>query len=214
MRGYQLKGLEWLLYMFDNGMSPILGDEMGLGKTMQSIAFIAALKEREVAAAAAGDGTATIAESAATSPYLVVAPLSVLSGWMREFRRWCPSLRVIRLHSNDKKEREKMKRRMLDEMHTYDVVLTTYEYLLAKDLKYATSSAIYWKLLVLDEGHRVKCPTSQISQAVKRMRAECTLLLTGTPLQNNLTELWALLNVLYPNVFTTSEPFDDAFRLS
>jgi SWI/SNF-related matrix-associated actin-dependent regulator of chromatin subfamily A member 5 len=94
MREYQLEGLQWLVSMHDRGLSGILGDEMGLGKTLQTISFLAHLKfERGVG-----------------GPHLVVVPLSVLSSWLNELRRWCPALRVVRLHAADFDERKRLRR--------------------------------------------------------------------------------------------------------
>jgi len=199
MRSYQLKGLEWLLHMFDNGLSPILGDEMGLGKTLQTISFLAALKERNIG-----------------GPHLVVVPLSVMSSWLGEFRKWCPTLRVVRIHTTDRAERERIRKEVLGDIRNYDVALTTYEYLLVPEMRHALYSRVTWRCVVLDEGHKVKNESSLVSQAVRKLKAECVVLLTGTPLQNNLTELWAVLNFLYPRVFDEKAKvkFANAFELS
>lgn len=95
----------------------------------------------------------------------------------------------------------------------YDIIVTTYEMSSASNLQ-SLWSRQHFNLVVLDEGHRIKCSTTLISQAVRRLHAECRIILTGTPLANNLTELWALLNFLEPEVFSTSQPFDDAFDLT
>ena len=199
MRSYQLKGLEWLLYMFDRGLSPILGDEMGLGKTLQTISFLAALKERNTG-----------------GPHLVVVPLSVMSSWLGEFRKWCPSLRVVRIHTTDREERERLRKEVLSDIRSYDVALTTYEYLLVPEMHHALYSRVVWRCVVLDEGHKVKNENSLVSQAVRKLKTECVVLLTGTPLQNNLVELWAVLNFLYPRVFDDKAraKFSNAFELS
>jgi SWI/SNF-related matrix-associated actin-dependent regulator of chromatin subfamily A member 5 len=163
MRSYQLKGLEWLLHMFDQGMSPILGDEMGLGKTLQTISFLAALKERNIG-----------------GPHLVVVPLSVMSSWLGEFRKWCPSLRVVRIHTTDRAERERLRKDVLSDIRSYDVALTTYEYLLVPEMRHALYSRVTWRCVVLDEGHKVKNENSLVSQAVRKLKTECVVLLTGT----------------------------------
>jgi len=176
LRYYQLAGLEWLMYMYDNGMSPILGDEMGLGKTLQTISFLAMLKETR----------------GIHGPHLIIVPLSVIASWMQEFRKWCPTLRVVRVHSSDKKERERMRKMMTNDVNAFDVILTTYDYLTAKDMKSTLLSRIHWRVLVFDEGHRLKNPESQLTIAARHIKSQCTLLLTGTPLQNNLTELYVV----------------------
>ncbi|EOD41894.1 hypothetical protein EMIHUDRAFT_60956 [Emiliania huxleyi CCMP1516] len=166
------------------GLSPILGDEMGLGKTLQTIAVIAHLKFG-------------LKQPGAS---LVVCPLSVLSTWCAELKRWCPSLRTIKLHSSDVAERERLKTQIGETIGEYDVVVTTYE-------------MVHWRLLVLDEGHVLKNVETEIAQTVRKMHFVSALLLTGTPLQNNLTELWALLNLLYPDTFPEAAVFDEGFNL-
>eukprot|EP00941_MAST-03F_sp_MAST-3F-sp1_P000145 g145.t1 len=200
MRPYQLKGLEWMLHMFDCGMHPILGDEMGLGKTLQTISLLSALKH----------------ERKLPGINLIVVPLSVISSWLSEFRKWCPTLRIMRFHATDATERERLKRELLTNPENLDVVLTTYETVKSKDMIRVFSGGIVWLSLVLDEAHRVKNEGSQISQALVKVHARVKVLLTGTPIQNNLHELWALLYFLYPNVFPreSASLFDHAFDLN
>lgn len=111
MRAYQVQGLNWLANLYQNGISGILADEMGLGKTLQTIAVIAHLKFG-------------LKQPGAS---LVVCPLSVLSTWCAELKRWCPSLRTIKLHSSDVAERERLKTQIGETIGEYDVVVTTYE---------------------------------------------------------------------------------------
>ena len=107
-----------------------------------------------------------------------------------------------------------MRKMLMNDVDAFDVVLTTYDYLTAKDMKSTLTSRVHWRVLVFDEGHRLKNPESQLTIAARNIKSQCTLLLTGTPLQNNLTELYALLNLLYPTIFIDSGPFDDAFQLN
>jgi len=197
MRQYQLKGLEWMLYMYDNNTNMILGDEMGLGKTLQTISILAALKERGV-----------------EGPHLVIVPLSVISSWMNEFRKWCPTMRVVRLHSADRAERERLRKSISEDLGTYDVILTTYDLVKVPEMKMSIANRVSWRMVVLDEGHRVKNHESIISKTVKKINSEIILLLTGTPLQNNLRELWALLYYLHPETFVDMTPFESAFELN
>ena len=199
MRDYQLVGLDWMADCCErHGLSPILGDEMGLGKTLQTISVIAHMAHARKLPGAA----------------LVVCPLSVLSTWCAELKRWAPSLRAIKLHSSDPAERERLRTRLFEEVGSYDVVVTTYEMVKSPALRSIIVQKVHWRLLVLDEGHVLKNHETEISQTVRKMHFVHALLLTGTPLQNNLTELWALLNLLYPEVFTTTEVFDEAFNIS
>ena len=132
---------------------------------------------------------------------------------MIELRRFCPSLRAVKLHSSDQEERKRLMQTLAHQTGDVDVVVTTYE--MAKSPETArTLSLSWWRYLVIDEGHVIKNDASLISQSVRRIHFAHALLLTGTPLQNNLHELWSLLNFLYPDVFPKSEAFDTAFELN
>ncbi|MCJ1433349.1 hypothetical protein MMC27_002709 [Xylographa pallens] len=240
MKPYQLAGLSFLVYLQRNGLSGILGDEMGLGKTLQTLSLIQYLKENRVLANANDE----------SRPSLVVCPLSVLSSWMAECRRWTPGLKVIRFHGPIN-ERNRLKRVATGEEDMYgnhtrsaimkknqrltaagktiidleaedesedlggvDLVVTTYETFSAEESWF--KRVFVWKYVVLDEGHKIKNDLSQVSTALQGLGAEFRLILTGTPLQNNMMELWALLHWLYPEIFTdkTSELFKNSFDLS
>ena len=199
LRDYQLQSLDYLADRHERcGFVPsILGDEMGLGKTLQTIAYLAWLKfEKKLEGAS-----------------LVLCPLSVLSTWTAELKRWCPELRVLRLHSSDVGEREKLRKRVVDDCGSYDVVVTTYEMAKNASLRTALVQKVVWRVLVLDEGHVVKNVDTEIAQTVRKMHFCTVLLLTGTPLQNNLVELWALLNFLHPEALPDRTPFDKAYNL-
>ncbi|KAK5735455.1 hypothetical protein LTR17_008153 [Elasticomyces elasticus] len=204
LKPYQLTGLSFLVHMYSNGMSPILGDEMGLGKTLQTLALFQWLKENEPDAV----GTEV-------RPHLVVCPLSVLSSWMAETRKWTPELKVVRFHG-PVKERERIKKELAlaHDSKAIGVVVTTYETFKAESQWF--KRAFVWRYCVLDEGHKIKNDKSDIALALQSLRAEHRLLLTGTPLQNNLKEMWALLHWLIPEVFTddTQHSFRQAFNLT
>ena len=251
MKPYQLKGLSFLVYLQRNGLSGILGDEMGLGKTLQTISLIQYLKESR----------GPIGNDEVPRPNLVVCPLSVLSSWMAETRRWAPGLNVLRFHGPTQ-ERLRLKRIALGEEDRFgnsrgkkaakavrasggdtnalstntegviDLVVTTYETFTSEQTWF--KRAFVWKYVVLDEGHKIKNDLSLISTALQGLSAEYRLILTGTPLQNNMTELWALFHWfvilseilwnssinhqlfrLYPEVFTpvTSDLFKNSFDL-
>ncbi|MEW5298327.1 MAG: hypothetical protein WDW36_001466 [Sanguina aurantia] len=197
LREYQLEGVAWLVSKFDNGVNAILADEMGLGKTLQTITFLSYLKfERGV-----------------HGPHLVVVPLSVLPSWMSEFKKWCPSFRVVRLHCNDVDERQRLRKEVLANPDSFDVAVTTYDMIHSAHFGDALKHSIVWRYVVLDEAHKVKNEESLISQAMRKISRQHTLMLTGTPVQNNLHELFALLNFMYPDVFTDGAMFDNAFDL-
>mmetsp|Transcript_5770 Transcript_5770/g.14053 ORF Transcript_5770/g.14053 Transcript_5770/m.14053 type:complete len:1276 (+) Transcript_5770:133-3960(+) len=204
MRDYQLEGLRFMVGHYRWNLGTILGDEMGLGKTLQSISLICHLKEKE----------------SKSGPSLIVCPLSVMSSWLKELNRWAPSLKVYRLHSSGREEQNRQRTELrthllgTDEDPTpYDVVLTSYEMLKVKPFQ-STWHRVHFNYLILDEGHKVKGHTTDLATAVRRVHSENQLLLTGTPLQNNLVELWSLLNIMYSDVFTTLEPFKKAFDLN
>ncbi|KAG7366569.1 SNF2-related protein [Nitzschia inconspicua] len=197
LRDYQKEGLTFLVNNHRRNCGMILGDEMGLGKTVQTISLLCYLKEVE----------------GKTGPSLVVCPLSVLSSWMKELKFWAPALKVFRLHNSNSSQQEKSRQAIMDSVVEYDVVLTTYEMVKAPSLN-SFFQRLHFHYTVLDEGHKVKSNETLVSGAVRKIHSENRLLLTGTPLQNNLVELWSLLELLYPDVFTTSAPFEKSFNLT
>ena len=212
MKPYQLDGLSFLVHMYHNGTSAILGDEMGLGKTLQTLSLFEYLKEHQPV-------------TGETRPFLVVCPLSVLSSWINEAKKWTPRLNVIRFHG-PKSERDRLKQETTGQTDRYgnttkgtdsrgiDLVVTTYETFNSEQGWF--KRAFVWRYVVLDEGHKIKNDKSDISSALQGLSAEHRLLLTGTPLQNNLHEMWALLHWLYPEVFTadTADNFKQSFDLT
>ena len=196
LHAHQLEGISWMTHMYGLGMPMILGDQMGLGKTVQTIGFIAALREYR------DQG----------GPHLIVVPLSVLSNWMAEIERFCPGLRAIRFHG-PRTERERIKQDELSDPQNFDVVVTTFEMLVAESNFFRRRYV--WTLVVVDEGHRLKNEKSLLSDKLRTVPALTRVILTGTPLQNNLRELWALLHFLIPDVFgkSTACLFEEGFDL-
>ena len=191
MRGYQLEGLNWMIKLYDSGVSGILADEMGLGKTLQSISLLAYLNQvRHV-----------------RGPHLVLTPLSTLGNWHREFTRWAPQLRVLRFHGT-KEERAEMIARGDLRMRKHDILLTSYEMAIREK---TVINKQHYHFLIVDEAHRLKNENSLLSVIVRYFSSKYRLLLTGTPLQNNLHELWALLNFLLPDLFSSAGDFDAIF---
>nr|KAF6314013.1 SWI/SNF related, matrix associated, actin dependent regulator of chromatin, subfamily a, member 1 [Pipistrellus kuhlii] len=190
LRDYQIRGLNWLISLYENGINGILADEMGLGKTLQTIALLGYLKHyRNI-----------------PGPHMVLVPKSTLHNWMNEFKRWVPSLRVI-CFVGDKDARAIFIR---DEMMPgeWDVCVTSYEMVIKEK---SVFKKFHWRYLVIDEAHRIKNEKSKLSEIVREFKSTNRLLLTGTPLQNNLHELWALLNFLLPDAFNSAEDFDSWF---
>jgi len=193
LRAYQLEGLNWLVSLHDNGLNGILADEMGLGKTVQTIALLAYLQEAR----------------GLRGPHLVVVPKSTLGNWEKEFGRWCPSLSVLRFQGS-KADRAAMVAERVSGSD-FDVLLTTYE---TVTLERASIRRVSWSYVIVDEAHRIKSEKGALSQELRRLDSAHRLLITGTPLQNNLHELWALLNFLMPDVFGSSDDFDSWFTTS
>ncbi|KAI8816220.1 SNF2 family N-terminal domain-containing protein [Fimicolochytrium jonesii] len=191
MRDYQVQGLNWLISLFENGINGILADEMGLGKTLQSISFLGYLKHYQSI-----DG-----------PHLVIVPKSTLHNWVKEFERWCPSLNVFMFHGSKPDRQHLVQDKLLAQ--DFEVCVTSYEMCL---LEKAAFRKLAWQYIVIDEAHRIKNENSALSQIVREFQCRNRLLLTGTPLQNNLHELWALLNFLLPDIFSSSEDFDKWFE--
>jgi len=201
MRNYQLEGLNWMIKLNENGVNGILADEMGLGKTLQSISMLGYLKEAR----------------GISGPHIVITPKSTVSNWIREFNRWCPSLRVLKFLGS-KEERKRVVEEQLRPLYAdkgqgargWDVIVTSYEGMLREK---GPLTKIKWSYLLIDEAHRIKNEKSSLSKAVREMQTTCRLLITGTPLQNDLHELWALLNFLIPDVFSDSDEFDEWFSM-
>mmetsp|Transcript_28437 Transcript_28437/g.88000 ORF Transcript_28437/g.88000 Transcript_28437/m.88000 type:complete len:1159 (-) Transcript_28437:112-3588(-) len=193
LKGYQVEGLRWLATLFENGLSGILADEMGLGKTLQSISLLAYLCEsRDI-----------------RGPHICIVPKSVVNNWMREIRKWCPTLRPVKL-LGDKHERARVLREELRDPNSFDVCVTSYEGVLKEK---AGLCKINWRYLLIDEAHRIKNPNSSLSKVVRTIPTQYRLLITGTPLQNNLNELWALLNFLLPDIFSSEADFEKWFSV-
>ncbi|KNZ59468.1 uncharacterized protein VP01_1726g5 [Puccinia sorghi] len=190
MRDYQIQGLNWMISLFHNGINGILADEMGLGKTLQTISFLGYLKHHR----------------SLSGPHLVIVPKSTLDNWVREFNFWVPGFKLVSLKGSKDERGEICQQILAQDFH---VVLTTYELCIREK---ASLKKIPWEYIVIDEAHRIKNVDSMLSQIVRLFQSRSRLLITGTPLQNNLQELWALLNFLLPDVFSSSEDFDAWFE--
>ncbi|KAI9487236.1 MAG: SNF2 family N-terminal domain-containing protein [Benjaminiella poitrasii] len=197
LRDYQLAGVEWLISLWENGLNGILADEMGLGKTLQTIAFLAHLKGMQV-----------------SGPYLIVAPLSTLANWVNEFKRFAPSINVLLYHGSKEERHHMINRKMQKKKETsfeFPVIVTSYE-IVMNDRKFL--QRYNWKYIVVDEGHRLKNMNCRLIKELKTYSSANRLLLTGTPLQNNLAELWSLLNFLLPDIFDDLDMFQSWFDFS
>ncbi|AOA62227.1 Isw1b complex ATPase subunit [Komagataella phaffii CBS 7435] len=190
LRPYQIQGLNWLVQLYENKLSGILADEMGLGKTLQTISFLGYLRYLK----------------GINGPHLVVVPKSTLDNWAREFKRWTPEVKTVLLQG-DKDQRTTI---IQDELMTcnFDVLISSYEIVIREK---SSLRKFNWDYIVIDEAHRIKNEESLLSQIIRMFHSKSRLLITGTPLQNNLHELWALLNFILPDIFSDSDTFDQWF---
>ncbi|XP_025201140.1 chromatin-remodeling complex ATPase chain Iswi [Melanaphis sacchari] len=191
LRDYQIRGLNWMISLYENGINGILADEMGLGKTLQTISLLGYMKHyRNI-----------------PGPHMVIVPKSTLQNWVNEFKKWCPTIRTVCM-IGDRDARVKFIRETFIP-GDWDVCITSYEMIIRER---AVLRKIQWRYLVIDEAHRIKNEKSKLSEIIREFETTNRLLLTGTPLQNNLHELWALLNFLLPDVFNSSDDFDSWFN--
>lgn len=148
-------------------------------------------------------------------PYLVVVPLPVLRNWKVEFKRFLPQMWVMKLHSADMYERASLKSELSHELLSkWGVVVTTYDMAKNPEMRNVLVSSIHWRVVLLDKGHVVRNENAIISTVVPKLYFEHAMLLTGTPMQNNLHELWSLLNFLHPDLFHSPERFNECLNIS
>ena len=196
LREYQHDGLDWLAGLYANNTNGILADEMGLGKTIQTIALLAHLAcHHEV-----------------WGPHLVVVPTSVMLNWEMEFKKWCPGFKILAYYGTQ--EERKRKRQGWNNDDVWNVCITSYQLVLQDQQVFKRRR---WHYMILDEAHNIKNFKSQRWQTLLGFNTQARLLLTGTPLQNNLTELWSLLFFLMPaengvGGFADLQEFQDWFH--
>lgn len=191
MRPYQIQGLNWLVNLHENNLLGILADEMGLGKTLQTIAFLSYLRFIK----------------GINGPHIVITPKLTLDNWKREFNHWLPQMNVLVLTGDKDVRHDLLQTSILG--CEFDVIIVSYEIVIKEK---SVLKKFNWQYIVIDEAHRIKNEESLLSQIIRLFHSQNRLLITGTPLQNNLRELWALLNFILPDVFADSESFDDWFR--
>eukprot|EP01125_Pyxidicula_operculata_P016654 TRINITY_DN576_c0_g2_i1.p1 TRINITY_DN576_c0_g2~~TRINITY_DN576_c0_g2_i1.p1 ORF type:complete len:2102 (+),score=699.65 TRINITY_DN576_c0_g2_i1:116-6421(+) len=201
LRPYQLEGLNWLVYCWYHRINSILADEMGLGKTVQSVSIIDYLHRIQKI----------------RGPFLIIVPLSTMLNWQREFERWT-DLNVVVYHGT------KESRNIIDTYEwffedgmggfntsgpfKFNVIITTYEMLITSTKLFRS---IEWKYCIVDEAHRLKNKDSKLTIELKKLRYDHLTLLTGTPIQNSLDELWTLLHILDPEKFRRLEDFQEEY---
>ncbi|XP_056620609.1 chromatin-remodeling ATPase INO80 [Triplophysa dalaica] len=196
LKGYQLKGMNWLANLYEQGINGILADEMGLGKTVQCIALLAHLAERENI----------------WGPFLIISPASTLNNWHQEFSRFVSKFKVLPYWGNphDRKVIRKFwsQKTLYTQNAPFHVVITSYQ-LVVQDVKYF--QRVKWQYMVLDEAQALKSSTSVRWKILLQFQCRNRLLLTGTPIQNTMAELWALLHFIMPTLFDSHEEFNEWF---
>ncbi|XP_025417913.1 helicase domino isoform X3 [Sipha flava] len=190
LREYQHIGLDWLVTMYEQNLNGILADEMGLGKTIQTIALLAHLA----------------CEKEDWGPHLIVVPTSVMLNWEMEIKKWCPSFKILTYYGSVKER--KNKRIGWTKPNTFHICITSYKLVITDHQSFRRKK---WKYLILDEAQNIKNFKSQRWQLLLNFQSERRLLLTGTPLQNNLMELWSLMHFLMPNLFASHREFKEWF---
>ncbi|XP_013200500.2 chromodomain-helicase-DNA-binding protein 7 isoform X1 [Amyelois transitella] len=199
LRPYQLEGLNWLLFSWHNNRNCILADEMGLGKTIQSLTFVNSVWEYGI-----------------RGPFLIIAPLSTIPNWQREFEGWT-EMNVIVYHGSQQSKSmiqeyefyyKNEEGEPIKEITKFNVLITTFEIIVTdfQELK-----SFNWRICVIDEAHRLKNRNCKLLEGLRQLHLEHRVLLSGTPLQNNVNELFSLLNFLEPSQFSSSDAFLNEF---
>ncbi|KAF8569642.1 hypothetical protein P879_00459 [Paragonimus westermani] len=190
LREYQQVGLSWLAAIYQKRLNGILADEMGLGKTIQTIALLAYLA----------------CDHGIWGPHLIVVPTSVILNWEIEFKRWCPGFKILTYFGSVKERKER--RKGWTKTNAFHVCITSYRLAIQDAPVFKRKK---WKYLILDEAQNIKNFKSQRWQTLLTFNSQRRLLLTGTPLQNSLIELWSLMHFLMPNVFQSRRDFQEWF---
>ena len=190
LRPYQHDGLNWLSFLWDSGLGGVLADDMGLGKTLQTLALIGRIRE----------GVLDVA-----GPFLVVAPTSVIANWAAECERFTPDLTAVTVTATAAKSRGSLR----DRVAGADIVITSYTLF---RIDFDAFDGIEWAGLILDEAQFVKNYNAKAHQCARRLDTPFKLAITGTPMENNLMELWSLLSITAPGLFARPQHFTDYFR--
>ena len=186
LRDYQQDGINWLNFLFEFKFGGILADDMGLGKTIQTLTHLSTLKEN----------------GKLNKPCLIVMPTSLIANWKNEVKKFTPNLSVLSLHGNDRAKRFK-------QLHNYDILLTTYPLIVRDKEKFEAHCFLY---IILDEAQKIKNPKTKMTQAIKELKSDHKLALSGTPIENHLGELWSIFDFLMPNFLDTLTFFKNYYQ--
>jgi len=213
LRPYQKQGVAWLHFLRANGFGGILADEMGLGKTLQTLAYIKTCSSRREEAHSKSQnpdpGTQTriadqsLVTSAATKPHLIVCPTSLVFNWVAEAKKFTPELKILALHGPDRHAK-------FEQIAASDIVVTSYALIRRDAEKYR---GLEFDTVALDEAQHIKNRQTQNAQAVKAVRAKHRIVLTGTPLENSVLDLWSIFDFLMPGYLGTAKDFRERYEL-
>ena len=187
LRPYQKQGVAWLRFLRQNGFGGILADEMGLGKTLQTLAFLRFVRQQETD----------------TGPMLIVCPTSLVFNWVAEAKKFTPSLKTLPLHGPDRQAK-------FEQIPQHDIVITSYALIRRDAEKYRD---LEFDTVVLDEAQHIKNRQTQNAQAVKAVKSAHRLVLTGTPLENSVLDLWSIFDFLMPAYLGTAQDFRERYEL-
>lgn len=199
LKPYQLKGLQWLDNLYDQGINGILADEMGLGKTIQTIALLAHIAEKKNV----------------WGPFLIVVPVTTLHNWQNELAKFCPKLKCLP-YFGSADERKKLAK-FLDPKNLYNpslsihVLITSYNLIVGGGKDQMRLQRVKWHYMILDEAQAIKNNASRRWKTLLNFNTRNRLLLSGTPIQNSMAELWALLHFIMPKLFDNHEQFQEWF---
>jgi superfamily II DNA or RNA helicase len=204
LRPYQKQGVAWLHFLRANGFGGILADEMGLGKTLQTLAFMRTLPIADCRLPIQPPpATGTNSPSSIRHPHLIVCPTSLVFNWVAEARKFTPGLKILALHGSERHAR-------FDEIATSDIVVTSYALIRRDAEKYR---GLEFDTVALDEAQHIKNRQTQNAQAVKAVRAKHRIVLTGTPLENSVLDLWSIFDFLMPGYLGTAKDFRERYEL-
>ena len=201
LRPYQKQGVAWLGFLRENGFGGILADEMGLGKTLQTLAFLRSLRNAECGMRSGTE--AGNPHSALRTPHLIVCPTSLVFNWVAEAKKFTPEFKVLALQGPDRHAR-------FAEIQAHDIVVTSYALIRRDAERYRE---LEFDTVALDEAQHIKNRQTQNAQAVKAVRARQRLVLTGTPLENSVLDLWSIFDFLMPGYLGTAQDFRERYEL-
>ena len=211
LRPYQKQGVAWLHFLRANGFGGILADEMGLGKTLQTLAFLKTCSSRREEAHSSkseignrkSEIDQSLVTSAATKPHLIVCPTSLVFNWVAEAKKFTPELKVLALHGPDRHAQ-------FEQIATSDIVVTSYALIRRDAERYRE---LEFDTVALDEAQHIKNRQTQNAQAVKAVKARHRIVLTGTPMENSVLDLWSIFDFLMPGYLGTAKDFRERYEL-